>query len=292
MFIADSHFCIGQSHWVCQDYTLHGQRPFPFAMVADGCSASLNSDIGARLLVHAALQHLQDLCSDIPAHTHWPVGELIVQTAWHAAQTSQLDMTALDATLWIVAYHNQRLRVHGYGDGGVVHRWKDDMAFYQADWYGNAPYYLSYRLDDRRHQLYEEAVGEQPLTLSTHGNAMTQPSQESLARDYPLIWEFDPHHTDVLAALSDGVSSVRNRRRMTRVDPRQIADQWTRYPNLVSGFARYQLMQSMIDLNRQQLDTLDDASVAALARDREAMSDTWPFARVADLATQPRQTDV
>ncbi len=280
MFIADSHYCIGQGHWVCQDYALHGQRPFPFAIIADGCSASLHSDIGARLLVHAALHHLQDLCSDIPAHTHWPVGELIVNTAWNAAQNSQLAMTALDATLWIVAYHNQRLRVHGYGDGGVVHRHVEEIAFYQVEWFGNTPYYLSYRLDDARHQLFTEAVGDSPLTLSTYGGAISQASHESLPRDYALVWEFDPHRSDVVAVMSDGVSSVRNRRRMTQVDPRQIADSWTRYPSLISGFARNQLLEAIINCSRQQFDTLDDASIGALARDREAMTATWPFANL------------
>ena len=47
----DSHYTIGKLHLCCEDYGCHGRTPLPHVILADGCSAAPDSDVGARLLV-------------------------------------------------------------------------------------------------------------------------------------------------------------------------------------------------------------------------------------------------
>jgi hypothetical protein len=48
---ADSYFEIGSTHQVCQDYALaYASDDFAYAIMSDGCTSSLNTDIGARLV--------------------------------------------------------------------------------------------------------------------------------------------------------------------------------------------------------------------------------------------------
>ena len=55
----DSYYTIGKVHLYCQDYVFQGWKPVPHVILADGCSASPNSDVGARLLVLNARRELE-----------------------------------------------------------------------------------------------------------------------------------------------------------------------------------------------------------------------------------------
>jgi hypothetical protein len=49
---------IGATHAVCEDYIIEGNKPFPFIILADGCSTAKNTDMGARILCHLAKQYV------------------------------------------------------------------------------------------------------------------------------------------------------------------------------------------------------------------------------------------
>ena len=48
--VLDAYYTIGRMHRFCQDYVCQGVDPIPHLIVADGCSATPDSDLGARLL--------------------------------------------------------------------------------------------------------------------------------------------------------------------------------------------------------------------------------------------------
>jgi len=59
---ADHHYEIGSSHVACEDYAMSGtQEGLTYAILSDGCSASKDSDVGARILCHLAKSALMYL---------------------------------------------------------------------------------------------------------------------------------------------------------------------------------------------------------------------------------------
>ena len=66
---ADCAFAAGRGHDVCQDYAAAGGgADEPYAILADGCSTSPDTDVGARLLVKCIERPLASAASlDGPA---------------------------------------------------------------------------------------------------------------------------------------------------------------------------------------------------------------------------------
>jgi hypothetical protein len=85
----DSHYTIGKLHLCCEDYGCHGRTPLPHVILADGCSAAPDSDVGARLLVLNARRLLpqfmrRDLDTSGRQAQHWRLGRRALSTSSRA----------------------------------------------------------------------------------------------------------------------------------------------------------------------------------------------------------------
>lgn len=117
---ADSAFRMGSTHEVCQDYAAADACGAcgPYAVLADGCSSSPDTDVGARLLVKAAERLLRE--SGGP-HAN-SLAELHAEAARIAlswAALLGLRPQAIDATLLTAHLHGGELVVGCSGDGVV-----------------------------------------------------------------------------------------------------------------------------------------------------------------------------
>lgn len=62
----DSCYFIGKDHRICEDYAISGvKNNIAYAIVSDGCSASLDVDFGSRVLALSARETLQTLTEDV-----------------------------------------------------------------------------------------------------------------------------------------------------------------------------------------------------------------------------------
>jgi hypothetical protein len=65
-------------HRFCQDYVCQGWDPIPHLILADGCSATPDSDLGARLLVlnarHLLPRFVGAANATEPLARHWRLG--------------------------------------------------------------------------------------------------------------------------------------------------------------------------------------------------------------------------
>lgn len=153
---SDCYFAIGKTHVICQDYAVCGSTAAAdggaYAIVADGCSGSRWSDLGARILSRAAEQHL------LRSGGSPPDLRAIVRDA--AAGTAPLDLPgeALDATLLVAQHLAGTVRIAVAGDGVVVARTRDrhEVRVWSIEFNGEAPAYLSYQLDPRRLAAYRQ----------------------------------------------------------------------------------------------------------------------------------------
>lgn len=269
-FAVDSHYCIGCTHFVCEDYARHGDSPNLYALVADGCSSSNDSDVGARLLILQAPQQLATFLqvSD-PKTQHWSVGRELIQCCLPQAKALGLETTSLDSTLLIAYRHGDHFWVHCYGDGVIAAQDRDgQLKVIEIDFAHNAPYYLTYLTDSQRDTLYRQTVGEYPLNITEidrQGRKTTQhPS------DYPLAFCFPVAKVQYLVIATDGVSSLRKVPELQSLSAREVIEEALDF-TLAKGmpqthFVKRRLQQQLSDYSHRNIYNTDDVSFAVFLR--------------------------
>lgn len=201
---ADSYTAMGARHLICQDYARSGaldsENSQVFAMLADGCSSSADSDVGARLLVFAAMAVLQErgrLC-----------GEEVVCRGAALADALGIDRGCLDATLLAAWQEGDRVHLWCQGDGVVAARRRDgQLVVWTCDESG-APGYLSYQLKrDRRQQYLAAGFGERALCQTRGPHEIRCVGDTALT---PWTMAFDARDYELVVLLSDGAQSFRS----------------------------------------------------------------------------------
>ena len=272
----DSWFTIGGHHLVCQDHAAAGKTDSggAWAVLSDGCSASPDSDVGARLLTRAATLALRD-ADDLPDV------DAVVRTAARWATNmdmmpSQPEPWCLDATLsMLLAQPDGTVHCLIAGDGvlGVRHR---DGTFSTTSirWDGNAPPYPSYRLNPARRMGWQAHYGTGQVHAWTEVRPPVQNGEPRapgvnhitsvLDTDEPLTWTFSPEEVDLVVLMSDGAESF-NGRHGDVITPHHITQ---RLLSVKRGSGRFLVRRTRRFVNRE-CDSLgwwfsDDLSVAGV----------------------------
>lgn len=204
---SDAYYEIGSGHTVCQDYARAGvTRPGPglasprcFALLADGCSSSAHSDLGARLLVCTAIRSLE-LFGDLMS-TDW-----LLSRAALAADELSIDRGCLDATL-LAAWEadDGQIEIRVAGDGVVAAKRCDGRIEIWTVDYGGAPAYLSYGLvEGRKRQYLHEGYGLRTVTHRFEGKERVLEAATEMGAWRMTI---DPRDYEFILLLSDGVES-------------------------------------------------------------------------------------
>ena len=110
---ADCAFIIGSTHSICQDYAFARNN---YVIVADGCSTSPDTDIGARLIVRTASQLISNGDSDDVASLHGDASRIALQ--W--ANDIGLQPQSVDATLLTATVHDDDVIIGASGDGVII----------------------------------------------------------------------------------------------------------------------------------------------------------------------------
>jgi hypothetical protein len=119
---ADAFFRMGSHHKVCQDYAVSGIfAGRPYAMLADGCSSSQDTDYGARFLVSAASRRLHRLVDGLIE------AKDIITDAVAMARVVGVSQRSLDATLLCAIGGDFGGRVIQSGDGVIAARRHDGL---------------------------------------------------------------------------------------------------------------------------------------------------------------------
>lgn len=223
---ADSAFVAGQTHVdnakACQDYAYAGSiggaahsGPLYWTAVSDGCSTGGNTDIGARMWVHAArlalersgfaaLQDLRSLKESLLSH----VGGLL-------APFERQDALA---TLVLAASDGASAQAALFGDGLVALRHADGTtSTWEVTYEHNAPRYLAYELGTDNESMLEawrDMVGNSLVQVRTgrlanDGSVLETHCDNKPAWAYPGLWlSFeDVSQFEALLVVTDGVQS-------------------------------------------------------------------------------------
>lgn len=269
----DAYYTIGKTHLFCQDYAVYGAQPFPHIILADGCSAAPNSDLGARLLVLNARRflpyYLRGMLSECNSETnHWRLGLRIIRRAARQARDLGLDLDVLDATLLIAWCAHGFVHIHLYGDGCIATRnHSGDIAVIRVEYAENAPYYLSYLLDAERGALYREALGAEPHTAQSiyyHAEGGTTCRQAPYAESTQFRFKLATFPT--VAVATDGLHSLVNADSGERMDVLETAQRFLDFPNLERNFVKRQTHQALFAYSQQRVVNLDDLGWGAFVQ--------------------------
>jgi serine/threonine protein phosphatase PrpC len=214
MISIDTFIEIGSQHKVCEDYILSGTDPLPFIILADGCSSSDDSEMGARILCHLAKQYIQYNGIDSKNIDYeGRLGNWVIHNAEMIARQLGLKKTCLDATLIVAYVIDDYFYAHMYGDGFILLEstsWESIL--YDLRWITyskNAPYYLNYEIDDERARMYREMKIKKELNYLYIPNGKDIPKIEPIKCPsyvpYVFLHSMKEHHKILIC--SDGISS-------------------------------------------------------------------------------------
>jgi len=271
----DAFFTKGTTHAVCQDYARIGrQEGGPYAIIADGCSAAPDVDIGARLLTLAAESYVFRPISN------QTFGHSVIARADTYAATMGLDPRALNSTLVILHVDTNKVAViRMFGDGVVVHKQHAQLPVIHTVSFSNgAPYYLQYERDPRDKSQYLLEFGGQ--MHQTFWNASTKIAGQqiieiSLLQIPVSVWNFEWEKTEWVAIFSDGVEQFMRPEKSTtskrteRVPLEEVVTEFTNFkpidkPNFSNGFVQRRARRVFRDHPEWQ--NTDDFSMAVIAK--------------------------
>lgn len=236
----------GSGHMICEDYILTdpvmigvtekqiktslGQSHI---IICDGCTQALYTEIGAQLIAFSAQKILKDYkqmnVNEFGAH--------VIRNADIMRQLVGLPRSCLNATLLVAFQDDDKIKINIWGDGVILLVNKDGRSsFVQVDYFdaGNAPYYLSYKLDrggSRTARYLKEKVKIDGVTISPIPEHLlnVKTVQEVLVDDedwtnnlysepigchvlYPSVFEYDIESYQAIGIASDGVCSFMNKK--------------------------------------------------------------------------------
>ena len=269
--LLDAYYTIGRLHLFCQDYALYGLEPVPHLILADGCSAAPDSDLGARLLALNArrlLPRFARAANELERLArHWPLGQRIVRRAARQARDLGLDHAVLDATLLIAWCDGSTVHVHLYGDGCLAVRRADGgVATIEVEYAENAPYYLSYLLEPERWALYQEAVGKPATAQRVHSQSDAGENIRRERFDAPAVFNFDLAAFPVVAVATDGLHSFVAVETGARLDLQAVAREMLDFPNLDGAFVQHRLRETLAKYAQRRVFNVDDIGLGAFVR--------------------------
>ncbi len=215
---SDSIYRIGSTHTTCQDYAAHwDSQDHSIIAVADGCSSSPKSCVGARLLVEAMGSHDQPhdrgkYLIDCFGQDSAPIVRGYALSAFQrriAGICSAIGIpgSAFDATLLTCVASQDSVLLMPWGDGHVRIEHDDGTSTtldIDYDDNQNAPYYPSYEIFPYQVGRYTAAFGSPVPTRLWKSERLERPGE--LGDRYPIIG-FPAAGIVSISLFSDGASS-------------------------------------------------------------------------------------
>ncbi|GBC62801.1 Uncharacterized protein DENIS_3778 [Desulfonema ishimotonii] len=266
---ADHYFTGKNRHRPCEDYAVSGTEPVPYAILADGCSASPGSHTGAMLLALSARREVRRIfrrgaAQSVPDYE--ALGRAVIRRAARMARLADLPETALDATLMTAFVTAETVIVHAYGDGFIIakRRGKPDLCVAEIRYETNAPYYLSYQTDRARNRRYG---------VEMDGAKVIQCDGESLRVGYdaPVCYRFPVREFSLVALASDGLASFADKIAPEKglIPATDMIREFTAFRNFNGQFVRRRARRAVTTCEKRGVVSTDDISVAAIYAEEE-----------------------
>lgn len=282
--IPDFAIAIGSAHavhGVCQDYARFGGTPDnAYVLVADGCSSTKDSEIGAKLLILAAEKYVQDELIDEEYH------DKTIQLAQTYTKGLGLPDSCLDATLLTIRKCGSLYYGSIYGDGLIVQCRKDNiLSVAKVSYASGYPNYLSYRLRPDRLKGMDMVATVNLCEIHPDG-------QIKMAQHYDIDYKkdgktchFSKFQDDAtfMAIMTDGVCSFLEMQKTETskanapVPFESTLRELLAFKSFHQGFAKRRLQRALKDISGRGMQHYDDLTMGVLAKEQKEIDDkTWP----------------
>lgn len=255
---SDSFFFGSRSHKSCQDYARSGTiNNKCYAIIADGCSSSPDTDFGSRLITLSAVDTIKN--EDIFQ------GNEVIKLA-DSFRHRELSQFCLDSTL-ISIHVNRSIWVNISGDGLVVRATKDGL--YNSNKFdcNGAPNYLSYLLDENRMKKYKEEFGKIKIY---HEDLNIETEIEAFSENNIITNNFELSIYKYAIAFSDGIFSFQNKETLELIDYKEVLKEILDFKSFTGEFISRKMKKFLTKTcqERNWINT-DDISVAGIYLEEE-----------------------
>jgi Protein phosphatase 2C len=259
----DTFIEIGSQHKVCEDYILSGPD---YVVLADGCSSSKNSEMGARILCYMAQQFLKFHTLELGdeqdfAHS---MGLWVIHNAEMTARHMGLKKNCLDATLVVGIHAHDQVYVFMYGDGYILVEGIDGFIRLRwSEFSKNMPFYLRYMIDKGDLLLYHNS--EITKTVFHYFSDTSPIESHEVAYDHMSIHAFDVEFHKSISICSDGVASFMdpsvgpNRNKLIEVPT--IAPEMLGFKTTAGSFLKRRMSKFTKSMQRKGFEHFDDLSM-------------------------------
>jgi len=259
---------IGDQHKVCEDYIISGSDQCQYIILADGCSSSNNTEMGARILCHLAKQYLHYRVEDVYAHTvdYHKMGSWIIHNAELVARQLGLSISCLDTTLLVSYYLDNHVHTFIYGDGAVIlQKNSGEIEVQSVEFSNNAPYYLSYKIDPSRDEIYYQNKNSLFVVIERDDDSV---SKAEFAYDAIFALEYSMSEYKTILVCSDGIKSFikKDPRERQMIPVHGIIQPMIDFKNVKGEFLKRRLKRALRSFDQNGIGHVDDLSIGAYLR--------------------------
>ena len=167
---SDSAFYIGSTHDVCQDFSLSGklsENNVLYSIVADGCSSSPYSSVGARILSFSAQKELNKIYRNNARFFDFQE-DICIERSRSSIASLNIPIECLDSTLITACSEKYETNIDMKGDGvAAIGLLNGDILIISVDFSSGYPYYMNYLPSySKRYNIWAEANNECVVTMS------------------------------------------------------------------------------------------------------------------------------
>lgn len=255
------HFSRGHKE-LNKDYALSGRNPFPFVIVADGCSSTKYSEVGALILAHAA-RNVLGRYSEQVIDSYEAFGKAVLSQAESVANLLGRPKEILDATLVLAWIDGETIRFRMYGDGVLVLKNHDGvLEIRQYEYDNNMPFYLSYRADARRLESYRKQVGFRLLKIFRDG-AQVGEYKSNIDENCDLSFPFS-QYIKYFAVASDGLSQLFSEKDSVFIALPDTVAQAFALKSTAGAFMTKRMRRMLLEYEAQGVKQLDDIAIGMI----------------------------
>jgi len=261
----------GATHHICEDYVYSKSTSNrTFVLLSDGCSSSPDTDVGARILVHQAKSLLEkdSFVTDTIGFEHGWFGMRVIELSKGIMNMLFFPTESLDATLGVIVVVGDDAYVALYGDGTICV--KDKSEYIDSKTYSfsnNAPYYLSYWLDEGRRNIYLLDGGKLVEEEGCVRERFLYWSNPPIYRKaiHVIVYKFSLIEYPVVAIMSDGVGSfVKGGEVLQLTD---VLSEFMSFKSMKGEFVKRRVKRAIRDFEKEGYKHSDDISVGAVYRE-------------------------
>ncbi len=278
----DCAFSIGTTHEVCQDYALSGEFS---VTIADGCSGSILSDFGSRVLSVTAMNKMLDLKS-----LHDLDETELILLSRPSIKVLNLPHECLDATLLCAARIDDAAEAICYGDGVIAVKLENkNILVISIEYTDSYPFYINYLFDTTgRYKNWKEYHNKRRVVFSVikengeveiinkNCDSTTRlrydNNEEGIMRlsDHRVMIETISPEVESITILSDGVQSFYQTitsgtsKHNEKVSYHDVLKELLSFKNYTGRFVQRRMNKFIKTCRRNDWNHSDDISIATI----------------------------